>query len=72
MNMGGMYKRQMPGSQIVTYAMVDDIDTTIGNVEKLGGKIVVPKNEIKDVGQIALIQDTEGNVIGLWKPAMKM
>jgi uncharacterized protein len=71
-NMGGMYKRQMPGSQIVTYAMVDDIDAMIGKVEMLGGKIVVPKNEIKNVGQIALVQDTDGNVIGLWKSAMKM
>ena len=70
-NMGGMYKRQMPNSPIVTYVLVDDIDAVLAKVEKLGGSIVVPKNEIKNVGLIALIQDTEGNVIGLWKSAMK-
>lgn len=70
-NMGGMYKRQMPNSPIVTYVRVDDIDAVLAKVVTLGGSIVVPKNEIKNVGLIALIQDTEGNVIGLWKSAMK-
>jgi predicted enzyme related to lactoylglutathione lyase len=70
-NMGGMYKRQMPRAPIVTYVLVDDIDAVLANVVRLGGSIVVPKNEIKNVGLIALIQDTEGNVIGLWKSAMK-
>ena len=31
-NMGGMYKRQMPGSPIVTYVLVDDIDAVLANV----------------------------------------
>ena len=39
---------------------------------KLGGKIVMPKDLIKGVGLVAMIQDTEGNVIGLWKPIMPM
>ena len=29
----------------------------------------MPKNDIKTVGLVAVIQDTEGNVIGLLKPA---
>ena len=70
MNMGGLYKRQMPGTPIINYVMVDDIDKVIAKVEKLGGKIVMPKMEIKNVGLTVIIQDTEGNVIGLWKPAM--
>jgi predicted enzyme related to lactoylglutathione lyase len=37
-------------------------------VEKLGGRIMMPKNELKTVGLVAVIQDTEGNVIGLWTP----
>jgi predicted enzyme related to lactoylglutathione lyase len=31
----------------------------------------MPKEEITGVGLAAMIQDTEGNVIGLWKPVMK-
>jgi len=69
MNMGGMYKRQM-GEGVVDYVMVDDLDKVLAKVEKLGGKIIRPKQEIKNVGMIAIIADTEGNGIGLWKPAM--
>src|SRR5512136_507478 len=69
LSMGGMYRRQMT-EQIVNYVMVDDIDQVIAKVQKLGGKIVVPKMEIKGVGWTVIIQDTEGNVLGLWKPGM--
>jgi predicted enzyme related to lactoylglutathione lyase len=55
---------------IVNYVMVEDIDNVLAKVEKLGGKIAMPKMEIKSVGLTAIIQDTEGNVIGLWKPTM--
>src|SRR5271169_4924794 len=65
LSMGGMYKRQMPGTPIVNYVIVEDIDKIIAKVEKLGGKIVMPKMEIKSVGLTVIIQDTEGNVIGL-------
>jgi predicted enzyme related to lactoylglutathione lyase len=68
LSMGGMYKRQM-SEFIVNYVMVEDIDKVLSKVEKLGGKIAVPKMEIKSVGLTAIIQDTEGNAIGLWKPA---
>ncbi|MFA4825770.1 MAG: VOC family protein [Methanoregula sp.] len=70
MNMGGMYKRQMTET-IKNYVVVEDIDKVLAKVGKLGGKIVMPKEDIKGVGEVAIIQDTEGNGIGLWKPGMK-
>lgn len=69
MNTGGLYKRQM-GETIKNYVMVDDIDKVLAKVEKLGGKIVMQKEMIKGVGLVAIIQDTEGNGIGIWKPGM--
>ena len=69
LSMGGMYKRQM-NEPIVNYVMVDDIDEKIEMVEKLGGKIAVPKRELESVGQFVIIQDTEGNIIALFKPMM--
>ena len=48
------------------------IDKVLEKVTKLGGKIGVPKKDIPGVGVIAVIQDTEGNAIGLWKPSMDM
>jgi predicted enzyme related to lactoylglutathione lyase len=69
LSMGGMYKRQMT-EQIVNYVMVDDLDKTIAKLAKLGGKLLVPKMEIKGVGWTVIIQDTEGNTLGLWKRGM--
>jgi predicted enzyme related to lactoylglutathione lyase len=69
MNMGGMYKRQM-NEPIKSYVIVEDLDNVLSNVVKLGGKIVMPKEAIKGVGHVAIILDTEGNGIGLWKPGM--
>ena len=69
LNTGGMYKRMM-NETIRSYVMVDDIDEKIAMVEKLGGKIVLPKTELESVGQFAVIEDTEGNAIGLYKPKM--
>jgi len=71
MSMGGMYKRQMK-ENIMNYVVVEDLDKVLAKLEKLGGKIAVPKMEIKGVGWTAIIMDTEGNAIGIWKPSMDM
>ena len=67
MNSGGIYKQMMPGP-IMNFVSVENLDRVLSNVENLGGSIMMPKNEIKTVGLVAVIQDTEGNVIGLWTP----
>ena len=67
MNTGGLYKRHM-SEPILNFVIVDDIDAVQAKVEKLGGKITLPKQDIAGVGLVVMIQDTEGNVIGLWKP----
>jgi predicted enzyme related to lactoylglutathione lyase len=69
MNTGGLYRRHMR-EPILTFVEVEDIDRVLSKVERLGGRITMPKEEIKGVGLTAVIQDPEGNVIGLWKPAM--
>ena len=67
MNRGGIYKRMGPG-QIMDFVIVEDFDRVLAKVEKLGGTIIMPKNAINGVGLVAVIQDTEGNAIGLLKP----
>jgi len=69
LNMGGLYKRQM-SELIINHVAVEDIDKVLAKVEKLGGKIMIPKMEIKSVGLNAIIQDTEGNSLGLIQPEM--
>ncbi len=68
--MGGMYKRQMPMTPVTVYAAVEDYGKVKAQVEKLGGKIL-HEMEVEGVGPTAVIQDTEGNVIGFWQPVMK-
>ena len=70
MNTGGMYKRQM-GETIKNFVFVEDFDTVFSNVEKLGGSIVMPATEIRGVGMVGIIRDTEGNGVGILKPEKK-
>ena len=60
----------MMNETIRSYVMVVDIDEKIEMVEKLRGKVVLPKTRLESVGQFAVIEDTEGNAIGLYKPKM--
>lgn len=58
-----------PPHQYVTfYAMVDNLESTLAQINKLGGKTVVPPQEVPGMGHFAWFQDPEGNCIGLWKP----
>ena len=41
------------------------LDAIVGRVEQAGGKVEQPKTSIGEHGFIALIRDTEGNVVGL-------
>lgn len=68
--MGGMYKRQMPMTPFTAYVVVEDYKKVRAQVVKLGGKIL-HEMEVEGVGPTAVIQDTEGNVIGFWQPMMK-
>jgi predicted enzyme related to lactoylglutathione lyase len=70
LNSGGMHKRKM-GEGSKNFVLVEDIDAVLSKVEKLGGKVLMPKTEIKGVGPAAVIRDTEGNTLGLWTPSRK-
>jgi predicted enzyme related to lactoylglutathione lyase len=70
MNAGGLYKRMGPGP-IMNFVIVQEFDTVLAQVAGLGGKVVMPKNKIRNVGTVAVIQDTEGNILGLWKPLVQ-
>jgi predicted enzyme related to lactoylglutathione lyase len=68
---GGMGKKG--GSlQVPTVTIgVEDIDATLKNVTKLGGKVAAKKSPVGDMGFTAYFEDTEGNVIGLWQDAQR-
>lgn len=64
---GGMMKRQMPKEGTVIVIEVDNLDEHLKKVQTAGGKIVMPKMTVGDMGLYARISDTEGNIIGVWQ-----
>ena len=64
---GGMQKRMVPNESPVLVINVPSLDEYLKKVETAGGKIVMPKMQVGDMGLYARVSDTEGNVIGLWQ-----
>lgn len=64
---GGLSQRKGPGQTIVNYVSVESVDKYIAKIEKLGGKICVPKTAVPQMGYFAVCQDTENNGFGLWE-----
>ena len=64
---GGLMKRQDPHLPIVNYIDVSSLDKYAGEVEKLGGKIIVPKTAIPEMGYFAICLDTENNAFGIFE-----
>lgn len=68
---GGMMKRNKLVKSIVIAANVVSVDRCLKKITEAGGKVVMPKTPIADMGFYAYVQDTEGNVIGIWEDAKK-
>ena len=65
---GGLYKRLMPDSKPINYFAVESISDFLEKIEKLGGKVTQPKQEVPNVGWIAAAEDPEGNSFALIQP----
>jgi predicted enzyme related to lactoylglutathione lyase len=66
---GGIMKPQAGPwpAKLSFYIDVDDIDAYGKRIVDEGGRIVVGKTEVPGVGQMALFEDPDGRVLGLWK-----
>jgi uncharacterized protein len=67
---GGLHKRLSPieGAAVIAYVCtvdVENLDATIARAEDIGGRCVVAKKPIPEVGWFAYCKDPEGNVFGL-------
>ena len=59
-------RRAPGGGGSVVYINVDkQLDECLGRVAAAGGLVVTPRTDIGEMGAIALVKDTEGNVVGL-------
>ncbi len=54
-------------SRVTFYVEVDDLQAKLDQVEKLGGRIVVPVSDIPGGPTIAMFHDPEGHLIGMVK-----
>jgi predicted enzyme related to lactoylglutathione lyase len=67
---GGISKSQDPNMPPawLGYVGVDSVKRTIAKVEKSGGKVVVPRMEIPNIGRLAIFTDPQGAVFAVWEP----
>lgn len=62
---GGMFKKQQPEVKPINYFAVESINDYLAKIQRLGGKVVSPKQEVPNVGWIAAAEDPEGNQFAL-------
>jgi uncharacterized protein len=69
---GGMYKRADGGSRTpVVVINVENVEEHSKKVTEAGGKVVMDVRQVGDMGMYAQVEDSEGNVIGLWQNLKK-
>jgi predicted enzyme related to lactoylglutathione lyase len=68
---GGLMKRQAPEHSVTNYITVPSIEDYASKIEEAGGKVIMPKTEIPEMGFILVFLDTENNMFGLYEALKK-
>jgi hypothetical protein len=64
--LGGAIARQPSAEGAIVYLdATGQLDAALGRVAGAGGEVVLGKTNIGPAGHMALVRDTEGNVVGL-------
>lgn len=61
-------KRKPGGSGPLLYLNAPALDACLARVAGAGGKVAVAKTDIGPHGHFAIVEDTEGNLVGLHAP----
>jgi len=64
---GGMMKKTDPNQTPLNYVLVESVDEFSKKLVQLGGKIIMPKTEIPNMGHFAVALDPEGNGFGIFE-----
>jgi predicted enzyme related to lactoylglutathione lyase len=67
----GIMKKQDASQRPVNYVSVESVDEFSKRIQQLGGRIVMPKQEVPGWGFVAQALDPEGNVFGLWQATQR-
>ncbi|MGE3857246.1 MAG: VOC family protein [Dehalococcoidia bacterium] len=49
------------------YLAVDDVEATAGRVQDAGGQVLLPPMDVMGLGNMAMIADPTGGIVGLWQ-----
>ena len=64
---GGMMKKMDANQRPVNYVLVESVDDFSKKIQDFGGKIIVPKTPIPNMGAFAVGLDPEGNPVGIFE-----
>ncbi|MHB2015572.1 MAG: VOC family protein [Candidatus Xenobia bacterium] len=67
----GMMQWTKGGSYWLLYFSVDNCDATVAKVQKLGGQVCAPAQDIPDVGRFAVLADRQGANFAILQPTRK-
>lgn len=66
---GGVGTSHNKQPSVAVYISVGDIDAQFGKIQRAGGRMAMPKQELPgNMGHVAGFTDPAGNWIGLWMP----
>ncbi len=60
-------RRAAPGIAVADFIRVPSIEECVERIERLGGRVVVPKKAVPGAGYFAVCLDTEDRAFGLWQ-----
>ncbi|WP_193509717.1 VOC family protein [Cryobacterium sp. BB736] len=66
---GGLMLRDADRKSPIVTIDVDDIEQALEKITTLGGRMVMPKQDVLGMGYSAYFTDSEGNLMGLWQNA---
>ena len=68
---GGLMLRQSPDQVVTNYVQVESVESYCRHIEELGGRILIPRQEVPGMGCFAICQDLEGNGFGIWEGTIR-
>jgi predicted enzyme related to lactoylglutathione lyase len=68
-----MMPKRMPEQPTawLAYVLVDSVAGTLEKVRKLGGKVIVDRTPIPEMGAFAVLADPTGAALGVWESSKK-
>jgi uncharacterized protein len=67
---GGIWPCPPDGKPLVVlYIAVADVAAYVEKARQLGGSVIIPPQKLPDGDEMAVIHDSEGLAVGLFKPA---